>query len=258
MNKRYLYSYTTITDFSVPISKHIVRLRCQPQACNYQNIVEEHLILPPDFWWNRSVDGQGNALLFGGMMDEHASLAYVSSGIVEHTSSYVIVDEHPHPMYRQTTALTRCHEEMKALIPLQCGRFLDDMLSVVHSVHEWMTYTPGATGMLSSAFDAFISRRGVCQDYAHLMISICRAMGYASRYVCGLMVGEGETHAWVEVHDGHCWYAFDPTNDTAIATDYIKLAHGRDASDCPVSRGSFIGMTKQTTRISVLVNEMCY
>lgn len=254
--KQYLYSYSTITDFSVPISQHIVRLRCRPQTCSYQTIREEHLILPPNFWWRESIDGQGNNILIGGMIEGHNALAYVSSGIVEHSSSYVIEDEYLHPMYTIESRLTHCTADMLMLLPSFCGNFLEDMMAINHNVHQWMTYTPGITTMDSTSIDAFLLRKGVCQDYAHLMISLCRAAGYPARYVCGLMVGEGETHAWVEVYDGQCWYAFDPTNDTAIAIDYIKIAHGRDAFDCPVSRGSFIGNARQKTKINVTVKEI--
>ena len=109
--------------------------------------------------------------------------------------------------------------------------------------------------MLTTASDVMRHRKGVCQDYAHLMTALCRMAGMPARYVCGLMKGEGQTHAWVEVHDGQCWYAFDPTNDTAIASGYIKLAHGRDALDCPVSRGTYLGVSTEETFISVKVQE---
>lgn len=108
----------------------------------------------------------------------------------------------------------------------------------------------------TTAADAFASRMGVCQDYAHLMVALCRAAGFHARYVCGLMMGEGQTHAWVEVYDGLCWYAFDPTNDTAVATGFIKIAHGRDALDCSVSRGVYTGISNQTTNVSVTVKEI--
>ena len=110
--------------------------------------------------------------------------------------------------------------------------------------------------MLTTAEDAFRHRQGVCQDYAHLMIALCRQAGIPARYACGLMIGEGQTHAWVEAHDGQCWYAFDPTNDTAIATGYIKLAHGRDAQDCPVSRGVYMGVSQEYTTVNVKVEQI--
>lgn len=138
--------------------------------------------------------------------------------------------------------------------------FLDRCLDIMHRVYTHLTYTPNVTSMLTSAAEVWQDRRGVCQDYAHLMVALCRNEGMAARYVCGLMAGEGQTHAWVEVHDGQCWYAFDPTNDTAVASGYVKIAHGRDALDCPVSRGTYrclaLGGCNERREIQVKVNEI--
>ena len=88
------------------------------------------------------------------------------------------------------------------------------------------------------------------------MIGFCRRCGIPARYVCGFMEGTGETHAWVEVYDGYSWIGFDPTNDCRIIYGYVKLAHGRDASDCPVSRGIYNGQALQQTQISVTLKEI--
>ena len=99
-------------------------------------------------------------------------------------------------------------------------------------------------------------KKGVCQDYAHLMIAICRINGIATRYVCGFMEGTGETHAWVEIHDGYSWIGFDPTNNCRISYGYVKIAHGRDAFDGPVNRGVYIGNALQQTQINVTLKEI--
>ena len=67
------------------------------------------------------------------------------------------------------------------------------------------------------------------------------------------MVGEGATHAWVEVHDGSRWRGVDPTNDCQVTDDYIVLSRGRDFADCPIEVGVFIGgaRQKQTVRVTV-------
>lgn len=76
---------------------------------------------------------------------------------------------------------------------------------------------------------------GVCQDFAHVMLAACRAEGFLARYVSGMVPGEGETHAWVEVYeDGH-WHACDPTFNKPADEGYIKLAHGHDTNDSAVN-----------------------
>lgn len=247
------YIYSTHVDFHPGIGRHNILLRCQPCEEAWQHIVSERLYIDGDFWIEEGHDGFGNRIITGGTEQQHSTLQYTSSGVVELTT-YCIPESMPHPMFFLTSRLTMTDASMQCLLPVLSGRFLDDCLAIMHATHRQLTYTPNVTTMQTTAMEVFCSRRGVCQDYAHLMIALCRMAGMAARYVCGLMVGEGVTHAWVEVHDGQCWYAFDPTNDTAIASGYIKLAHGRDAMDCPVSRGTYIGITTQTTTVAVRVS----
>lgn len=221
----------------------------------FQHVREENFCLTEGFWHNESTDGFGNRIITGGTTERHDSLTYSSKGTIE-MDVYCITDAHPHPMYYMESCLTGMHPQMLSLMPVLSGNFLDDCRNIMHSVHEHMEYSPGTTNILTTSSEAFINRKGVCQDYAHLMITLCRRAGMPARYVCGLMNGEGQTHAWVEVNDGQCWYAFDPTNDTSIATGFIKLAHGRDAADCSVNRGVYIGISNQNSQISVTVKEI--
>ena len=69
-------------------------------------------------------------------------------------------------------------------------------------------------------------------------------------------MGEGATHAWVEVYDGEAWCGLDPTNRQIIEYGYLKIAHGRDAADCPVNRGVFRGVAQQQTEVCVRVHEL--
>lgn len=195
--------------------------------------------MPESFWVEQGSDGFGNRVVSGGTNILHTSFDYICKGTVELTT-YCIPDANPHPMYG------------KGRNTLQ-SKSLNEILDIMHAVHFSMEYVPGVTDVNTPVTEIMKTRQGVCQDYSHMMIEICRNRGYHARYVCGLMSGEGATHAWVEVHDGHCWYAFDPTNDTAIANGYIKLAHGRNALDCPVSRGTYIGIAQQQTVVQVKV-----
>ncbi|MDP8936334.1 MAG: transglutaminase family protein, partial [Actinomycetota bacterium] len=95
--------------------------------------------------------------------------------------------------------------------------------------------------------------RGVCQDYAHVMIALCRAAGLPARYVSGHLVGEGGSHAWVEVvvsssavgggTDGRALaVAFDPTHDRRARRGYLTVAVGRDYADVAPTSGTFEGL----------------
>ena len=88
------------------------------------------------------------------------------------------------------------------------------------------------------------------------MTAVLRYMGIPARYVAGLMIGEGYTHAWVEVYTRDGWYGLDPTNNLHIDEYYIKLAHGRDYGDCVTDRGCFRGTAGQVQKIYVKVEEI--
>lgn len=252
------FEYTTRVMFRPSVGRHNILLRCLPAREAFQQIVCEEFSLSPGFWYREGIDGYGNRFVCGGTTERHDELTYHCSGKVE-TSTYCIPDSCPHRMYSLLTSMDLARQ-LREAFPLlaeeaqQLGG-LEGALLIMHRVYEYMDYSTEATDVNTTVDDVLRLRKGVCQDYAHLMTVLCRLAGYPSRYVCGLMMGEGVTHAWVEIHDGQCWYAFDPTNDTAVADGYIKLAHGRSASDCQVSRGTYMGVTKEETEVKVVVTQ---
>ena len=250
--KRYLYAYETAVSFSEPVTGHSLLLRPLPSAGSYMDIEEEHLVLPPAFHVRRATDQLGNRIVYGLQRDAHSALAYVSTGIVSMHRYRVAADPLPLAVWLQPTPLTRL-DEGQLLLPDSHP----DALALCHEVHRLMEYAPGLTDMDTPASEVMRTRRGVCQDYAHLMTAQCRAHGIPARYVCGLLEGEGETHAWVEVYDSYgCWHGYDPTHDKEIEYGYIKLAHARDAAGCPVSRGLYAGGARQSTSIHVMMKEI--
>ena len=128
-------------------------------------------------------------------------------------------------------------------------------------LHAAFEYVPGATAVHSPIERILESRRGVCQDYAHVMASILRGWGIPTRYVSGYLgpdswedegVRTGESHAWVESwFPGPGWVGFDPTNDTQCDVRHVRVAVGRDYADVPPTRGVFRGSTESTLRTRV-------
>jgi transglutaminase-like putative cysteine protease len=110
-------------------------------------------------------------------------------------------------------------------------------------VYEKMTYTPGVTGIGTVASTALAAGHGVCQDYAHLLLAICRSMGLPALYVSGHLLGEGGTHAWVEVilpaANGAEGWALDPTHGRRTDFTYLTVAVGRDYGDVAPTSGSY-------------------
>ena len=87
------------------------------------------------------------------------------------------------------------------------------------------------------------------------MLSLLRMEGIPARYVTGMLVGEGASHAWVEALCGGYWYGFDPTNDLLVDDSYIRVSCGRDSADCAIIRGTFLGLAAQVQRETVSVEK---
>ncbi len=130
-------------------------------------------------------------------------------------------------------------------------------------VYQSMTYRYGVSGVRTTAAEALELGAGVCQDYAHVMLAICRACGLPSRYVSGHLLGQGGTHAWVEVvlptHDGTgdaIAHAFDPTHASRGGLGYVTVAVGADYSDVAPTSGSYRsgarGTLTATKRVSLV------
>lgn len=122
--------------------------------------------------------------------------------------------------------------------------------------HRVLEYSPGTTDARTTVSQALARGKGVCQDYAHVMIALCRSARIPARYVSGYLPGEGAMHAWVEVLDGEQWLAFDPTHNRRTRPDYVFVACGRDFRDVSPVTGSYHGdatarlRTKSETRIA--------
>lgn len=234
-------------------------IRCQPASNDFQQSVEQHLIMSPIFHMQKSADAFGNRIAYGGTRDMHDSLTYISTGIVR-CGKYAIRSEDIRPYYKIPTVLTAPSVEMEDILPVPSGSIETQAMEICHRVHETVTYMPFTTDVRTTAAEALRQATGVCQDMAHIMIALCRMQGISARYVNGFLLGTGATHAWVEVActDAHrtTWIGIDPTHDSLIDYGYIKLSHGRDADDCPVNRGTYLGNVTQQTLISVTVKEV--
>jgi transglutaminase-like putative cysteine protease len=134
-------------------------------------------------------------------------------------------------------------------------------------VHQSLRYGLGETGVRTTAAEALALGVGVCQDYAHVMLALCRACGLPCRYVSGHLLGQGGTHAWVEVvlptndgtGDAIAW-PFDPTQATRGGLGYVTIAVGGDYSDVAPTSGTYqsTSMGRLVTRKRVTLTELEY
>lgn len=143
--------------------------------------------------------------------------------------------------------------------PLTSLKFLNEKLFSVFS------YAPKSTKVDSAIEEILTSKKGVCQDYAHVLISIARLWGIPSRYVSGYLyqkekdskIPESESHAWCECYlPSAGWLGFDPTNNSLSGLQYIKTAIGRDYKDVPPHNGFFKGRARQKLKVHVQIKKI--
>ncbi|MEP2775783.1 MAG: transglutaminase family protein [Luteolibacter sp.] len=137
--------------------------------------------------------------------------------------------------------------------------------AIMRWIHAEFSYESGVTDAETHAETAFELRKGVCQDFAHVMLAMCRTLGIPARYASGYiytggrdaLIGAQASHAWCEIYLPETgWIGFDPTNAVLADDRYIKVAVGRDYEDVAPVRGAFRGIASCTMDIEVSVERL--
>jgi transglutaminase-like putative cysteine protease len=151
-----------------------------------------------------------------------------------------------------------------ALARLGVGKPLhQQLLAMTRAMCEEFVFDPDATSVGTPLAEVFLHKRGVCQDFAQLMIAALRSVGIPARYMSGYilthpkpgmprLIGADATHAWVEAWcPGHGWLGLDPTNGKAVTDEFVTLATGRDYADVIPLRGVVVGGGEHSLEVSV-------
>ena len=265
------------------VRESVMELWMQPQKSPRQRQVRFELDLEPAAQLFSYVDVWGNAVYHFGVPQPHDRLTIDARSVVETSpilpqgealdmgewdrlkSEFVRGDcfDFLQPFrYAVETprlrAFTAEHgiDDLHRFDPWTAVRALSDKL------YEAFEYEPGVTEADSPIDHALEARRGVCQDFAHIMITICRAWGIPARYISGYLFTERNenrsdpdaTHAWVEVFlPSLRWVGLDPTNDILAGERHIAVAVGRDYADVPPSRGVYKGDADSELEVAVSV-----
>ncbi len=257
---RFCYRMSLV--FSEPVQKHQFTLRMIPQSDTRQQIADCKVTLEPACALQEGVDSFGNQYVYGEIAQPHSAFCVEVCGVARLAGkTAVLCQESQMPLapYRFASQYTRAGDALRAYYAQNGQRAGEGAYAFAarlnHQIYQDMTYVQGVTDIHTTAEEAFSSRQGVCQDYAHIMLALCRMADIPSRYVVGMMQGEGYSHAWVEVCADKRWYGMDPTNDKMADDTYIKISHGRDYQDCIVNRGTFCGAGTQTQQVRVVVTD---
>jgi transglutaminase-like putative cysteine protease len=203
----------------------------------------------------RSHDTFGNVVLDFSVEEVKRNVEFSTWVVVEREANGAGIDEpdelSPDARFLEPSRLTFPDDALReAAAPLRASgaQGIELAEAISRLVHQHFTYDWGVTSVTTTAAEAWRGAVGVCQDYAHCMVALCRLCGLPARYVSGHLLGEGGTHAWVEVlvpHpvDPECLrsVAFDPTHDSRPGLRYLTVAVGRDYGDVPPTSGTFEG-----------------
>ncbi|MBA3820407.1 MAG: class II glutamine amidotransferase [Deltaproteobacteria bacterium] len=165
------------------------------------------------------------------------------------------------------TELAELAEYAMSFVKRNDSDLLDTLLDINHTIYREYAYQAGTTNVLTTAFDVYVNRRGVCQDFTNLMICLARLLGVPARYACGYiytgpkadpqrtLAGGEASHAWVQLYLPQVgWKGFDPTNGILTQTEHVRVAVGRNYLDAtPTSGTIFVGGGAETLDVDVRV-----
>lgn len=257
------FRYSMKLSYSEPVENCSFTVKCIPCSNRRQTLEQYSITIEPETSYSESVDGFGNVKIIGSVLKRHESFSIEVSGDV--TINQVLHEEIadivrsgvfrypygktvPGPKITEYADLIKKEYDFNNVISTY-----DKAVYLMRKLHNIYTYEKKVTDVDTSAEEAFEIGSGVCQDYAHVYISLARLLGMPARYVTGLVIGEGQSHAWVEVLCDDKWIGLDPTNNLLVNDEFVKFGHGRDATDCKINLGIMRGGGNQQQEIDVKV-----
>jgi transglutaminase-like putative cysteine protease len=262
--------------YASPVKQSFNEVRLKPLSNPEQTLNTFLLKVLPATRLNHYTDFNLNVVHHFEITEPHTELQVESKlQITTHPRPVLEQGATPWPLARIGEAMqgTRCHEFIGA------SRFVDDSpetwrlaveatqgqtdtwqasLAIMRFVREHLTYVTASTSVHTHIRDVLRDKRGVCQDFAHVMIGLCRAMKIPALYVSGYLATEeaSATHAWMEVYiPGIGWRALDPTHNRQTDDQYVKIAVGRDYADVAPVAGTYIGTTERKLEVEVKIEK---
>ncbi|MCP5412893.1 MAG: transglutaminase family protein [Alphaproteobacteria bacterium] len=276
------YSIRHVTRFrySAPVRESVMELRMQPRSEGPQTLRSFQIATNPRAQLYAYTDHLGNAVYHFNMLREHEELRIEAQAVVEMApfperpaklddlewsryNGFNLNDDHFDML--EPSKYARPSPELDAFMRIAdlqkpVGDPLSALLTLQRGIYDSFEYQSGITEVNSPIEVALEQRRGVCQDFAHIMTAIARQWGIPARYVSGYLYHKGTrdrssadaTHAWVEAWlPSIGWIGFDPTNNIMAAERHVRAAVGRDYGDTPPTRGTYKGGADSELSIAV-------
>ncbi|MFN8372356.1 MAG: transglutaminase family protein [Anaerolineae bacterium] len=274
--------HITIFNYSTPVSQSVMEVRKQPRTEGIQQCISFKLLVQPHAQVMGYRDYQGNIVHHFDIPKHHNQLTITAESYVEMEQPLLLPEtlgdnawEHidnqpksaelwdclmPSQFVRETPLLRELAQELRVE---RRGDPLHLLHEINSAIYEHFDYEPKSTNVDSPIDDALTSRKGVCQDFAHIMLALLRPLGIPCRYISGYLARYSDdharsapdaSHAWIEAHlPGLGWVGFDPTNNQIAGQYHIRVAAGRDYADVPPTRGVYKGNGVNELKVAVQV-----
>ena len=255
---------TTFT-YDAPISEAYTEMRLAPMDVGGQRCTNFRLKTEPNGEVTRYRDRYQNDVYYFDVLQSHQQLQVIASSEVLTADRFEDEQQDLSPLdqydYLTPTQYAPEHELIHTLAEASVvvGNKLASAHALMRAVHQAIRYERGATSVTTTADEALQIGKGVCQDYAHVMLAACRLSGLPARYVSGYLYSpnapEMASHAWVDVFvTDYGWRSLDPTHNCPQDDRYVRVATGRDYADVPPTRGMYKGNAKEKMEVHVMVS----
>jgi transglutaminase-like putative cysteine protease len=257
--------HSTRYRYTGPIAETVMEVRLRPMDGNGQRCLDFGLELSHGVKARSYMDGYGNNVHYFNLVRPHSALNVISRSTVEtglgpdtDPGEELVLDflrfRSPVKDVDGVRELAQQHAIGNPPSPESVESAMEELTLMIS---RNFAYDRTVTNVYSAVDDVLKLRAGVCQDFAHLLIAVARAMGVPARYVSGYIHTPGDrtaaaSHAWAEAWiAGRGWVGFDATHPVHTTEHHVRLAVGRDYSDAAPTRGVYVGSATGTMSISV-------
>ena len=270
--------HITKYQYNYPIKESINEIRLFPHNFIDQDVLEHQLLITNNPEIVLSKDFHGNQVGNFNILESHNEMVIESRMLVRVNHSLKIPDFDSYQVgslasekEKNIYLLRLCYPEtitkqleidsILAAIDITNKSIIDISQQCSQYIYTHFTYTKGITNIETTIDQILEIKKGVCQDFAHVLLQLLRTAGIPSRYVSGYICpnesglrGEGATHAWVEIYSkNQGWLGIDPTNNIWTMDNHVKLSVGINFNDCTPVKGTFKGLAKQTLSVCVSI-----
>lgn len=266
--------HTTTFTYQESISERYTEMRLRPVDGSGQRCLRFKLVTEPVGEVMQYTDRYGNAVHHFDTLQSHDRVVVKATSDVHLSQTFADYHRELTPLekfdYLGQGIYTTANDQIRSLASsnVVLGDATATVLSLMKELHDSLQYESGVTDVKTAAAEALSLGKGVCQDFAHIMLAACRSLNIPARYVSGYLYNprkdaskgmndNAASHAWIDAFvNNSAWLSVDPTHNCLQTMNYVRLGVGRDYSDVPPTRGIYKGQAKETLSVNVVVNAL--